>query len=199
MHELLARGPKSKIENCASTLIPESNAPGHRARRAWAASPPYSTSRSGTTRRMPRTSPIAMIPNCAATRPCPFRARTVQARFRLTRPRSRTGPRSPGRLPPARSASTLDTLTPGRNRDLETGRHTAALRQDAHRPRRRARALPGDAGQGRKAAGRFHHRVIYYVGPVDPVKGSGRPRRPPTATRHDKFTELMLARTASLA
>ena len=39
----------------------------------------------------------------------------------------------------------------------------------------------------------FHGRFIYYVGPVDPVSGEAvGPAGPTTATRMDKFTELML-------
>jgi len=42
----------------------------------------------------------------------------------------------------------------------------------------------------------FTNRVIYYVGPVDPVRDEVvGPAGPTTATRMDKFTELMLAKT----
>ncbi|HVW67615.1 MAG TPA: fumarate hydratase C-terminal domain-containing protein, partial [Steroidobacteraceae bacterium] len=42
----------------------------------------------------------------------------------------------------------------------------------------------------------FTNRAIYYVGPVDPVRGEAvGPAGPTTATRMDKFTELMLAKT----
>ena len=42
----------------------------------------------------------------------------------------------------------------------------------------------------------FHNRFIYYVGPVDPVAGEAvGPAGPTTATRMDKFTETMLAKT----
>ena len=42
----------------------------------------------------------------------------------------------------------------------------------------------------------FTNRFIYYVGPVDPVKGEVvGPAGPTTATRMDKFTETMLAQT----
>ncbi len=46
----------------------------------------------------------------------------------------------------------------------------------------------------------FRDRVIYYVGPVDPVgEEAVGPAGPTTATRMDKFTELMLGRTGLLA
>jgi fumarate hydratase, class I len=50
----------------------------------------------------------------------------------------------------------------------------------------RGEALPVD----------FNNRVIYYVGPVDPVRDEiVGPAGPTTATRMDKFTEQMLAQT----
>ncbi len=46
----------------------------------------------------------------------------------------------------------------------------------------------------------FTNRVIYYVGPVDPVRDEVvGPAGPTTATRMDKFTETMLARTGLIA
>jgi fumarate hydratase class I len=43
----------------------------------------------------------------------------------------------------------------------------------------------------------FTNRFVYYVGPVDPVGGEVvGPAGPTTATRMDKFTELMLGRTS---
>jgi fumarate hydratase class I len=42
----------------------------------------------------------------------------------------------------------------------------------------------------------FTNRVIYYVGPVDPVRDEVvGPAGPTTSTRMDKFTETMLSRT----
>jgi len=42
----------------------------------------------------------------------------------------------------------------------------------------------------------FKNRAIYYVGPVDPVRDEVvGPAGPTTATRMDKFTEMMLAQT----
>ena len=44
------------------------------------------------------------------------------------------------------------------------------------------------------------NRVIYYVGPVDPVRDEVvGPAGPTTATRMDKFTEMMLAKTGLIA
>jgi fumarate hydratase class I len=54
--------------------------------------------------------------------------------------------------------------------------------------------------RGEKLPVDFTNRVIYYVGPVDPVAGEVvGPAGPTTATRMDKFTEMMLARTGLIS
>ena len=46
----------------------------------------------------------------------------------------------------------------------------------------------------------FTNRVIYYVGPVDPVRDEVvGPAGPTTSTRMDKFTEMMLGQTGLIA
>ena len=46
----------------------------------------------------------------------------------------------------------------------------------------------------------FAGRVIYYVGPVDPVRDEAvGPAGPTTSTRMDKFTDMMLQQTGLLA
>ena len=46
----------------------------------------------------------------------------------------------------------------------------------------------------------FKNRVIYYVGPVDPVRDEVvGPAGPTTATRMDKFTDMMLEKTGLIA
>ena len=53
-----------------------------------------------------------------------------------------------------------------------------------------------DLAKGEPLPVDFTNRVIYYVGPVDPVRDEVvGPAGPTTATRMDKFTETMLART----
>jgi fumarate hydratase class I len=45
----------------------------------------------------------------------------------------------------------------------------------------------------------LHNRFIYYVGPIDPIQGEVvGPAGPTTATRMDKFTDLMLGRLGIL-
>jgi fumarate hydratase class I len=50
--------------------------------------------------------------------------------------------------------------------------------------------------KGEKLPVDFTNRVIYYVGPVDPVRDEAvGPAGPTTSTRMDKFTDMMLAQT----
>jgi fumarate hydratase class I len=54
--------------------------------------------------------------------------------------------------------------------------------------------------KGQKLPVDFTNRVIYYVGPVDPVRNEVvGPAGPTTATRMDKFVETMLAKTGLIA
>src|SRR4029077_10638400 len=55
-------------------------------------------------------------------------------------------------------------------------------------------------GEGLPPGVDFRNRVIYYVGPVDPVRDEGvGPAGPTTATRMDKFTDMMLEKTGLIA
>jgi fumarate hydratase class I len=57
-----------------------------------------------------------------------------------------------------------------------------------------------NSGQGLPPGVDLKGRAIYYVGPVDAVRNEAvGPAGPTTATRMDKFTELMLAKTGLLA
>jgi fumarate hydratase, class I len=54
--------------------------------------------------------------------------------------------------------------------------------------------------KGEKLPVDFTNRVIYYVGPVDPVRDEVvGPAGPTTATRMDKFTEMMLSQTGLIS
>ena len=139
--------------------------------------------------------PVALVPNCAATRHATSTS-TAPARPGSSRRSWKTGRPSPGRRTSSRHRVDLEHPDQGRGRRLETGPETAAQRQDADRPRRRAQAHRRHAGQGRKLPVDFTNRVIYYVGPVDPVRDEVvGPAGPTTATRMDKFTRMMLEQT----
>ena len=56
------------------------------------------------------------------------------------------------------------------------------------------------SGQGLPPGVNFTNRVIYYVGPVDPVRDEVvGPAGPTTSSRMDKFTEMMLSQTGLIA
>ncbi|MFZ4624590.1 MAG: fumarate hydratase, partial [Rhodoferax sp.] len=144
--------------------------------------------------------PIAMIPNCAATRHAHF-VMDGSGPVYLTPPALDTWPNVAWTPDYVKSKKVdLNTLTkeevaswkPGDtlllNGKMLTGRDAAHKRiQDmlaAGEP------LPVD----------FTNRVIYYVGPVDPVRDEAvGPAGPTTATRMDGFTEMMLAQTGLIA
>ena len=144
--------------------------------------------------------PVAMIPNCAATRHVHFEL-DGNGPCDLPVPNLEDWPKVTWTADVTHSKRVdLNTLTreevaswqPGQtlllNGKMLTGRDAAHKRiQDMLQ---RDEPLPVD----------FTNRVIYYVGPVDPVgEEVVGPAGPTTATRMDKFTEMMLAQTGLLA
>ncbi|MEN9373186.1 MAG: hypothetical protein RIR79_738, partial [Pseudomonadota bacterium] len=144
--------------------------------------------------------PVAMIPNCAATRHAHFVMDGSGAVY-ITPPSLDTWPQVDW-TPNTETSKRVDlnTLTPAEvaswkpgqtlllNGKMLTGRDAAHKRiQDMLA---KGEALPVD----------FTNRVIYYVGPVDPVREEAvGPAGPTTATRMDGFTEMMLAQTGLIA
>ena len=144
--------------------------------------------------------PIAMIPNCAATRHVHFHLDGSGPAV-LKPPRLEDWPQVTWK-PDTQSATrvNLDTLTkeqvaawkPGQalllNGKMLTGRDAAHKR------------IQDMLAQGEKLPVDFTNRVIYYVGPVDPVRDEVvGPAGPTTATRMDKFTRMMLEETGLIA
>ena len=144
--------------------------------------------------------PVAMIPNCAATRHAHF-VLDGSGPVYLEPPSLDLWPNVNWQPDATRSRKVdLNALTkaevaawkPGDTLLLSgkmlTGRDAAHKRiQDLLT---KGEPLPVD----------FRNRVIYYVGPVDPVQGEAvGPAGPTTATRMDKFTEMMLAQTGLIA
>ena len=136
--------------------------------------------------------PVAMIPNCAATRHAHFTLDGSGPSF-LETPKLGDWPKVNWTPDKAAKRVNLDTLTPAEvsswkhgdrlllNGKMLTGRDAAHKRiQDMLA---KGEPLPVD----------FRGRAIYYVGPVDPVMGEVMgPAGPTTATRMDKFTDMML-------
>ncbi|MFO1400307.1 MAG: fumarate hydratase [Steroidobacteraceae bacterium] len=199
MYELLERGPKDKLEALRIELYEKVNALGIGAQGLGG----LTTVLDVKIRTCPThaaSKPVAMIPNCAATRHAHFVLDGSGPAF-LEPPSLELWPAVHWAPDYERSRRVdLDTLTaaevaswkPGQtlllNGRMLTGRDAAHKRiQDMLA---RGEALPVD----------FRNRVIYYVGPVDPVRDEVvGPAGPTTATRMDKFTEMMLARTGLLA
>src|SRR5882757_6372579 len=141
--------------------------------------------------------PIAMIPNCAATRHAHFHL-DGSGPVALEPPSLESWPQLTYDTSSARRVN-LDTVTreevrtwkPGEvlllNGKLLTGRDAAHKRMTDML--NRDEKLPVD----------FTNRFIYYVGPVDAVRDEAvGPAGPTTATRMDKFTRQMLEETGLL-
>jgi fumarate hydratase class I len=144
--------------------------------------------------------PVALVPNCAATRHCHFHL-DGSGPAKLEVPKLEDWPAVTW-TPDLKSATqvNLNTLTreevaswkPGQklllNGKMLTGRDAAHKR------------IADMLAKGEKLPVDFTNRVIYYVGPVDPVRDEVvGPAGPTTATRMDKFTRMMLEQTGLIS
>jgi fumarate hydratase, class I len=195
MYELKARGPQNKLEALRIELCDKINALGIGAQGLGglttvldvkiATYPTHAASK-----------PVAMIPNCAATR---------HAHFILD-----------GSGPAYLDAPSLDLWpdvqwAPDYNQSKRVNLDTLTRAEVASWKPGETLLLSGKMLTGRDAAHQriqemlsrgealpvsFQDRVIYYVGPVDPVGDEVvGPAGPTTATRMDKYTEMMLSQT----
>jgi len=144
--------------------------------------------------------PVAMIPNCAATRHAHF-VLDGSGVAKLPVPKLEDWPAITWSAGASARRVNLDTVTaediktwkPGETLLLSgsmlTGRDAAHKRiQDIFA---RGESLPPGVD--------FKGKFIYYVGPVDPVRDEAvGPAGPTTATRMDKFTDMMLEKTGLL-
>ncbi len=144
--------------------------------------------------------PVAMIPNCAATRHVHFHL-DGSGPAHLPTPRLEDWPQVTWKADTnVATRVNLDTLTkeevaswkPGQilllNGKMLTGRDAAHKR------------IADMLEKGEKLPVDFTNRVIYYVGPVDPVRDEVvGPAGPTTATRMDKFTRMMLEQTGLIS
>ncbi|MBU0498776.1 MAG: fumarate hydratase [Gammaproteobacteria bacterium] len=194
IHELMARGPANRVEELRLELYEKVNALGIGAQGLGGMTtvldvkikdfPTHAASL-----------PVAMIPNCAATRHVEFEL-DGSGPARLEPPRPEDWPDVTWKASDEAIPVNLDTITreeiarwrPGDrlllNGKLLTGRDAAHKR--IQELLKAGQPLPAD----------FTNRFIYYVGPVDPVRDEVvGPAGPTTATRMDQFTEMMLAET----
>jgi fumarate hydratase class I len=200
MAELKARGPTTPIEELRIELYDKVNALGIGAQGLGGLStvldvkildfPTHAASK-----------PVAMIPNCAATRHVHFKL-DGSGPARLEPPDLARWPKVDWKPSPEARRVDLGSLTPEEvatwkpgERLLLNGRMLTG-RDAAHK---RIADLFA-RGEGLPPGVDLRNRVIYYVGPVDPVRDEVvGPAGPTTATRMDKFTELMLEKTGLIA
>jgi len=200
IHDVRARGPRNEIEKMRLEIMDKVNALGIGAQGLGGLTTvldvkikDYPTHAASL--------PVAIIPNCAATRHVHF-VLDGSGPAKLDPPDLALWPQLSYQASAQSRRVNLDTLTredvadwkPG-ERLLLSGKMLTG-RDAAHK---RISQLV-ESGQPLPEGLDFNNRVIYYVGPVDPVKGEVvGPAGPTTATRMDKFTELMLGRTGLIA
>jgi hydro-lyases, Fe-S type, tartrate/fumarate subfamily, alpha region/hydro-lyases, Fe-S type, tartrate/fumarate subfamily, beta region len=199
MYELLERGPQNKLEELRIELYEKVNALGIGAQGLGG----LTTVLDVKIRTYPThaaSKPVAMIPNCAATR---------HVHFVL----DGSGPAL--LEPPSLSEWPEVHWAPDYNKSKQVNLDTLTREEVASWKPGQTLLLSGKMLTGRDAAHKriqdmlakgeplpvdFTNRVIYYVGPVDPVRDEVvGPAGPTTATRMDKFTEMMLAQTGLIA
>ncbi|MFZ2726930.1 MAG: fumarate hydratase [Methylococcaceae bacterium] len=139
--------------------------------------------------------PIAIIPNCAATRHIHFEL-DGSGVAEFTPPRLEDWPVIAQASGAAARRVNLDTLTSSDIAQWQLGETlllsgTLLTGRDAAHKR-----LCDMLANGESLPVDFTNKFIYYVGPVDAVRDEVvGPAGPTTATRMDKFTETMLAQT----
>jgi fumarate hydratase class I len=200
MGELLTRGPRSKLEELRVEIYRRVNALGIGAQGLGG----LTTVLDVKVRDYPTHAaslPVAVIPNCAATRHIHFTLDGSGPAV-LSPPSLDDWPKVRWSADPGARRVSLDGLTraqiagwkPG-ERLLLSGKLLTG-RDAAHK---RICALL-EAGQPLPDSLSFKDRVIYYVGPVDPVGTEVvGPAGPTTANRMDRFTDTMLGKAGLLA
>jgi len=144
--------------------------------------------------------PVAMIPNCAATRHAHF-VLDGSGPAVLEPPSLDAWPKVTWSAGGNSKRVDLDTLTREEVQSWKPG-DTLLLNGRMLTGRDAAHKRIADlfaSGEGLPPGVDFTNRAIYYVGPVDPVRDEVvGPAGPTTATRMDKFTDMMLEKTGLL-
>ena len=194
MHELLQNGAKNKLEELRIELYEKVNALGIGAQGLGGLTtvldvkildyPTHAASK-----------PIAMIPNCAATRHVHFVLNGTGAAI-LTPPNIDDYPRIDWDPSSTSRRVNIDKITKEEIATWKTG-ETLLLNGKILTGRDAAHKRMVDMiNKGENLPVDFTNRFIYYVGPVDPVRDEiVGPAGPTTATRMDKFTRTMLEKT----
>jgi fumarate hydratase class I len=191
MGQLKARGPQNDIEAMRIEIFDKVNALGIGAQGLGG----LSTILDVKIRDWPchaAGKPVAMIPNCAATRHAHFTLDGSGPTY-LETPKLDEWPKVQWQPDAAAKRVNLDALTPEEVRSWKHGDRLLLSgsmltgRDAAHK------RIQDMLAKGEELPVDFRGRAIYYVGPVDPVMGEVvGPAGPTTATRMDKFTDTML-------
>ena len=199
MDQIIARGPADEVERLRLTIYQRVNETGIGAQGLGGLTTvldvkllDYPTHAASL--------PVAMIPNCAATRHIHF-VLDGTGPAELTPPSLDEWPQIPNDVSSKGRRVDVDQLTREEIRDWRPGENLLLCgkiltgRDAAHK--RIADLI--EQGQPLPDGVDFRNRLIYYVGPVDPVGDEAvGPAGPTTATRMDKFTDMMLDKTGLL-
>ena len=194
IHELIARGPETAEEELRLEIYDRVNKLGIGAQGLGGLTtvvdvkikslPTHAASK-----------PVTMIPNCAATRHVHFHL-DGSGPAELQPPKLEDWPDITFEVGDNARRVNLDTLTAADVREWKMG-ETVLLsgklltgRDAAHK------RIKDMLDKGEQLPVDFSNKFIYYVGPVDPVGDEVvGPAGPTTATRMDKFTDLMLEKS----
>ena len=197
MHELKAKGPSNRIEELRLEIFEKVNNLGIGAQGLGGLATvldvkilDYPTHAASL--------PVAIIPNCAATRHVHFELDGSGVAV-LEAPDLNAWPNVHWAPSEASLRVNLDTITKAQIQTWQPGQ-TLLLsgklltgRDAAHK------RIASMLAAGEKLPVDFNNRFIYYVGPVDAVGDEAvGPAGPTTATRMDGFTEMMLGQTGLL-
>jgi fumarate hydratase class I len=197
MHELKARGPKNRTEELRIEIFDKVNQLGIGAQGLGGLTtvldvkvldyPTHATSL-----------PVAVIPNCAATRHVEF-VLDGSGSARLDPPSIEHWPKLSIDLAAGAKRVNLETLTKAETATWKAGERLLLTgkiltgRDAAHK------RLADLIAKGEKLPVDFRNRFIYYVGPVDAVRDEVvGPAGPTTSRRMDKFMDTMLGQTGLL-
>jgi fumarate hydratase class I len=198
--ELKSRGPNSKLEQLRLEIFERVNALGIGAQGLGGLTTvldvkvlDYPTHAASL--------PVAVIPNCAATRHIHFTL-DGSGPARLEPPNLDLWPKVTWRADVSARRVSLDGLSRAEIASFKPGERlllSGKLLTGRDAAHKRICALL-DAGQPLPDGLDFNGRVIYYVGPVDPVGTEVvGPAGPTTANRMDRFTDTMLGKSGLLA
>jgi len=193
LHELVARGPKTRAEELRLELYEKVNALGIGAQGLGGLStvldvkvndwPTHAASK-----------PVALLPNCAATRHAHF-VLDGSGPAHLDPPSLDDWPKLALDFGSSRRVN-LDALTKSDIASWKSGERLLLSgklltgRDAAHK------RLTEMIARGESLPVDFTNRFIYYVGPVDAVRDEAvGPAGPTTSSRMDRFTDTMLAKT----